>query len=196
MGPSRKKQIIEEATSLFSRFGYDKVTTKQLASACDITEPALYRHFPSKESIYDAVLDSLHDTMNYKELFEKLEESRDLSHVMKSISGHLLCFFNKHRELYRLLLYSTLREHRKAREVFRAIRSPYIDFLNKKLDELYGLKLIKNKNNLITARCFIGMVFDCAMNATMWKGFQGRTFSPDTIIENNVSIFIDGLIKK
>ena len=112
---------------------------------------------------------------------------------MHDLAQHILDFFKKHRELYRLLLYSTLREHRKARQVFRAIRSPFVDFLSGKLDELSQLGLVKKKNNQITARCFIGMVFDCALNATLWKGFQGKYFPPEEVIENNVPIFVKGL---
>jgi len=193
MSENRKTQIIKEATSLFSRFGYDKVTIKQLADACGITEPALYRYFSSKEAIYDAVLDSLNDVMDYQGLFEKLNNSDNLEEILPGIARHILSFFKEHRELYRLLLYSTLREHRKAREVFKAIRTPYVEYLTKKLNELQKKGLIKKKNNEITARCFIGMVFDCALNATIWKGFMGKSYTADKVIANNVPIFIDGL---
>ena len=59
----RKAQILTEATRLFSEFGYDKVTIKILADACGITEPALYRHYASKDAIYDTVLDSIEERL-------------------------------------------------------------------------------------------------------------------------------------
>ena len=193
MVTDRKSQILSEATRLFSHYGYDKVTIKELADACKITEPARYRYFPSKEAIYEAVLDSLKSALEYDELFRRLDDEQDLMIIMHDLAQHILVFFKQHRELYRLLLYSTLREHRKARQVFRAIRSPFVDFLNNKLDELRNQGLVKKKNNQITARCFIGMVFDCALNATLWKGFQGKYFSPEEVIGNNVPIFVEGL---
>jgi AcrR family transcriptional regulator len=193
MEKNRKRQILEEATRLFSRYGYDKVTIKQLADACGITEPALYRYFASKDAIYDAVLDSLKEILEYEALFLRLEDIIDLDVIMHEMAQHILNFFKRHRELYRLLLYSTLREHRKARQVFRAIRSPFVDFLKNKLDELHLQGLVKKKNNQITARCFIGMVFDCSLNATLWKGFQGKYFPPEEVVKNNVPIFVEGL---
>lgn len=191
----RKKQILEEATRLFSQHGYDKVTIKRLAAACGISEPALYRYFSSKEAIYEAVLDSLKSFLEYQGLFDRLEDQSDLQVIMMETARHILDFFKKHRGLYRLLLYSTLREHAKARQVFREIRVPYVAFLVKQLDRLYKEGRIKKKNNEITARCFIGMVFDCSLGATLWKGFQGRNYKPEEIIGNNVPIFIDGLLE-
>jgi len=193
MAVDRKKQIIEQSMKLFARDGYDGVTIKQIARACKITEPALYRHFPSKKEIYNAVLDSLKTFLDFRELFLSLEQETELKVIMSEMASHILVFFNRHRETYRLLLYSALREHSKARDVFREIRNPYVEFLTEQLDRLYAAGKIKKKNNEITARCFVGMVFDCALNATLWKGFQGKKYRPEQIIDNNVPIFVAGL---
>jgi AcrR family transcriptional regulator len=189
----RKKQIITEAMRLFAHYGYDLVTIKQLADACGISEPALYRHFDSKEAIYGAVLDSLKSTLDYLPLFERLQSESRPGVVLSELASHILDFFNRHRETYRLLLYSTLREHSKARKIFREIRGPYVDFLTQQLERLYAEGKIRKKNNEITARCFVGMVFDCALSSSLWRGFQGQVYEPDEIIANNVPIFVDGL---
>jgi AcrR family transcriptional regulator len=195
MAMERKRQIIAEALRLFAQHGFDRVTIKQLANACDITEPALYRHFSSKEDIYAAVLDSLKAQQEYDDLFAELENETDVHRILHELASHILTFFSAHRDMYRLLLYSTLREHAKARQVFRDIRGPYVKFLVKQFDRLYNLGKIKKKNNVITARCFVGMVFDCALGATMWRGFLGKNYRPEEIIANNVPIFVDGLRK-
>lgn len=190
----RKRQIIREAMRLFGRYGYDKVTVKQLARTCGITEPALYRYFPSKEAIYDTVLDSLESVHQYRELFARLEREEDVGVILFDLAAHILEFFRRHRELYRLLLYSALREHSKARQVFRTIRAPYVTFLMQQLKRLQAAGRVKRKNHEITARCFIGMVFDCALGATLWRGFQGKVYSPEKIIANNVPLFVNGLV--
>ena len=75
----RKAQILSEATKLFSEFGYDKVTIKILANACGITEPALYRHYVSKDAIYDAVLDTIEKRiLPVESIFNALEVHDDL----------------------------------------------------------------------------------------------------------------------
>ncbi len=196
MTVERKNQIVHEAIRLFGRHGFDGVTIRKLAEACGITEPALYRHFASKEAIYDAVLDALKTFQNYEELFDRLGAETELQPVLHGLASHILGFFSGHRDIYRLLLFSTLREHSKARQVFREIRGPYVNFLIGQLDRLYAEGKIRKKNNEITARCFVGMVFDCALAATLWRGFLGKHYAPKDIIANNVPIFVDGLSPK
>ena len=178
---------------MFSQSGFDRVTIKQLADACGITEPALYRYFPSKDAIYDAVLDSIQAQMRYQELFDRLENEPQLSEILYGVARHILDYFTSHRELYRLLLYSTLGDHVKAREVYMVIRGPFIIFLLRQLKRLSAEGKLKPKNLEITARCFVGMVFDCALSSMLWRGYTGRTYEPEEIIANNVPIFIDGL---
>jgi len=189
----RKQQIINEATRLFSRMGYDRVTVKQLGEICGITEPAIYRHFESKDAIYDAVLDSLESRMDTEALFAKLGKEMDVEQLLFGLATHVIDFFTEHDELYRLLLYSALKEHTKARHVYDVIRGTYVHFLQAQFDRLYEQGLIVRKNNEITARCFIGMVFDCALSRTLWRGMQGEVYAPNDVVSNNVPIYARGL---
>ena len=48
----RKMAIVKAALPLFARQGFSETTTKDLAKAAGISEPLLYKHFPSKEALY------------------------------------------------------------------------------------------------------------------------------------------------
>jgi AcrR family transcriptional regulator len=48
----RKQAIVMAALPLFARQGYAETTTKELAKAAGVSEPLLYKHFPSKEALY------------------------------------------------------------------------------------------------------------------------------------------------
>jgi AcrR family transcriptional regulator len=48
----RKEAIVRAALPLFARKGFAATTTKDLAKAAGVSEPLLYRHFPSKEALY------------------------------------------------------------------------------------------------------------------------------------------------
>jgi len=190
---SRKEQIIDQATGLFAQHGYDKVTVKDLARACEITEPALYRHFKGKDAIYDAVLDRLAGHLDHDSLFASLDGRDELREILNGIADHILSFFAANKDPYRLLLYSTLGHHSKAKTVFRSLRLPYVTFLKDQLDRLYKAGAIVRKDNLITARCFVGMCFDCATCSMLWNNFQGRRCTPKQLIANNIPIFVGGL---
>lgn len=51
----RKTAIVMAALPLFARQGYAETTTKDLARAAGISEALLYRHFPSKEALYEEI---------------------------------------------------------------------------------------------------------------------------------------------
>ena len=54
----RREQILREAMRCFASNGFRGTTTREIAAAVGITEAALYRYFPSKQSLYDAIVDA------------------------------------------------------------------------------------------------------------------------------------------
>ena len=53
----RKQQILAQARDLFVELGYHNVTMSAIASGVGITAAALYRHFPNKAVLLEAVVD-------------------------------------------------------------------------------------------------------------------------------------------
>ncbi len=51
-----RRLILQAAHHPFIEQGYRAVSTRQIAAACGITQPALYRHFATKQELYIAVL--------------------------------------------------------------------------------------------------------------------------------------------
>ncbi|MCP3686912.1 MAG: TetR/AcrR family transcriptional regulator [Gammaproteobacteria bacterium] len=49
-----KQRILESATELFCRFGFDKVSINQVMKLAKMTHGAFYAHFESKEALYKA----------------------------------------------------------------------------------------------------------------------------------------------
>ena len=52
-----KAKILEESLKLFSEKGFDSVSMSQIADSVGIKAPSIYKHFPSKKSILDAIID-------------------------------------------------------------------------------------------------------------------------------------------
>lgn len=51
-----RQLIIRKAGELFMELGYRAVSTRMVAAACGLTQPALYHHFGGKQDLYMAVL--------------------------------------------------------------------------------------------------------------------------------------------
>ena len=52
-----KKRILEKALELFALNGYDSVSVGEIAKAVGIKAPSLYNHYPSKQAIFDAIVE-------------------------------------------------------------------------------------------------------------------------------------------
>lgn len=53
-----KQKILDHALELFSAKGYDSVSVGEIAEAVGIRAPSLYNHFPSKQAIFNAIIES------------------------------------------------------------------------------------------------------------------------------------------
>src|SRR5213076_2706747 len=54
----RRRCVLDAAVRVFCRSSYRAATTAEIARECGVTEPVLYRHFPSKRDLYLACLDA------------------------------------------------------------------------------------------------------------------------------------------
>jgi AcrR family transcriptional regulator len=56
---SRKQQIVETVLELVAAHGTEAVSAQLVADAIGVTQPAVFRHFPTKEAMWLAVMDWL-----------------------------------------------------------------------------------------------------------------------------------------
>ena len=55
-----KERIPEEALVLFSEKGYANVSVYDIAERVGIKAPSLYKHYPGKQAIFDAIIEGMH----------------------------------------------------------------------------------------------------------------------------------------
>jgi AcrR family transcriptional regulator len=70
---ARKEAIVEAVRDIFAEKGFDGTTIKELAQAAGVSEALLYKHFPSKESLYAAMLDGCSKGPTFAEASRILE---------------------------------------------------------------------------------------------------------------------------
>ena len=56
-GEERRAAIVRAVLPLFAKRGFAQTTTRELAEAAGVSEALLYKHFPSKESLYAEIKD-------------------------------------------------------------------------------------------------------------------------------------------
>jgi len=122
----RRKAIVAAAVPLFARTGFAGTTTRKLAAAAGVSEALLFRHFPSKLSLYREIL-----TLGCEgdPALEKLailpaSTATAIGIVRFMVRRFVLGSEAERRELdlrMRLMLHSCLEDGVYARELFAAI---------------------------------------------------------------------------
>ncbi len=78
-----KERILQESMKLFSMKGFDSVSVREIASFVGVANSALYKHFASKQAIFDAIVETSKDKFmqKYKELNMGEENKGDLKRI-------------------------------------------------------------------------------------------------------------------
>ena len=68
-----KQQFLLAALKLFAENGYDSVSVAQIAKQVGCSAPALYKHYPSKKALFDAIVEA--SSNGYDERMKRIHEA-------------------------------------------------------------------------------------------------------------------------
>ena len=121
--PPTREVILDTAEQLFAARGVDGVALRDLAREMGLTAPSLYNHFPSKQALYDAVLER-----GLQPIFKILAEAwhsgaLDPEH-MQANTEQLMDHLAAHPHLARLLQRALLEDNSNFRSLIARWLSP------------------------------------------------------------------------
>ncbi|HEY7333352.1 MAG TPA: TetR/AcrR family transcriptional regulator [Bryobacteraceae bacterium] len=128
----RRRQLIRSAVGLFSRHGFSGTRTKDIASACGVSEAILFRHFATKEDLYRAILDEQHQDSGAEEWLREMHEladRRDDSAFVRCLFAQILKSFRENTPFHRLLLFASLDGHALADLFHERLGWPTFEFM-------------------------------------------------------------------
>ena len=102
MKKDRKNIILQSLAAMLEERNLSKITTAALAEKSGITEAALYRHFPSKRSIY-AELFSFCDEAIFNKCNELKKSKITIKRKVKNTFMFFMIFVEKNKGFARLL---------------------------------------------------------------------------------------------
>lgn len=193
MTPDRRQQILNEASILFADGGYEGTSIRVIARACGITEAAIYRHFDNKAHLYEQVIRSKVSQHDIRGLLAQQDTSGEMEEVLETVAHQVLDMASGDPQLMRLMTSNTHDDGPVGPILFREIRLPFIEFVADELQRRMDNGDIRSIEPLITARCFVGMVMDCALNTGVWEKLNDQRFQAGDVVCNNVPIFARGL---
>ena len=106
-----KQHLLKVAEQLFTEHGYQAVSIRDIAQASGVTNAALYYHFPSKEALFDEVIEHHAD-----KLAQRLQEAGAGANIPRERLGAMLTEYATHVFERRSPLFSL---HRKSDDTNR-----------------------------------------------------------------------------
>lgn len=202
-GDARREQILAAAVDLFSQRGFSGTTTKQIAIASGVSEAMVFRHFATKDALYDAILDSkgCQDGIHHfpwvenEALRDALEKKDDFG-VFYNLGVHAL---NRHRDdegFMRLLFYSALEEHRLADRFFSEFVAKIYDFMGEYIAGRQRDGAMRDVDPRMAVRSYLGMLIHHSINNILWD--KGRTIvkiSNEDAAREFATILLNGIRK-
>ena len=190
----RKRQILEVATDLFARHGFDGVTTRQIADAAGITEAIVFRHFASKDDLYWEVLSakSASDEVK-KQLEEKLGSDAEPFEIFIDIARHVLNRNLRDPAKSRLLLFSGLENHRLSQRFFKTYMSEWYELLAGYIRRQIAEGRFREVDPVLAARGFIGMVFHHYLVQELFGGARYQSYDIEEVARTMAGLWLRGI---
>ena len=188
----RQASLIVAAASLFAAKGFNGTTTKEIAKAAGVSEALVFKHFPTKRTLYAAILA---EKVTVNELLETLEaaaHTHDDHRVFTMIASYRIRP-GVDSTLLRLLLFSALEGHELSEMFFGKHHKVFYDHLATYIRTRIEDGAFRPVDPLLAARAFIGMVVHHRLLHEIF-GVPMHQSHEDTVA-TYVDLFLTGLIK-
>ena len=180
-GRGAGERILTKATDLFARFGYNGVSTRDVASAAQVNEVTVYRHYPRKRDLYIAVLESELQQVHFRgDLLARIAEASDVRSALTRTFELLVKTLMRKPEILRLLQYSSLELNENFDPLVRKHLGELVEVLARYIEPWVKrgeLRCASAKNAVLT---LIGIVIS---HNSLQRVFLGDGLSPDQMFE-------------
>jgi AcrR family transcriptional regulator len=192
----RRQQIVEVAMDLFSLRGFNGVTTKEIADRAGVSQAMIFRHFPSKEAIYSAILDH-----KVKQAAERIQSHlqdaagrKDDRAFFGALAMDLLDLYANDPGLIRLLLFSALEGHDLSEMYYKTMSRQVREHVRVYLKQRIADGAFRQLDPLASARAFMGMILHHAQVCALYK-YDDVKVSNKQLADYFVEVFLNGVRK-
>lgn len=191
---STRDKILETALKLFSQKGYLGAATKEIAKEAGIAEITLFRHFPSKEKLFEEVINTYSFLPALKELMPEVSKM-PYDAALTEIAKRFLETLSSRKDLIQIMHSEIQRYPEKIHKIYHAFIDELFKILASYFNEMQKRKILKGFDTEFGARAFLGMFFSYFNVHEMMMHKKYRHIDKDTTIKEFVKIFVGGTKK-
>jgi len=185
----RRATILAVAKVLFSDKGYHGVSVDDIARRLGVSPAILYRHFVSKEALYEAVLNEIACRReSYVEAVVNSDGSFD--DVLRKITRIYVDSVSRDPDYLRMELQSALEGSDATRQFFDNRWKPFTDYVEFGLGELIARKRVPVVDATVAALAFQGMIREALYAKCIYRSPRYRDTELPELCDQLVSLFL------
>jgi AcrR family transcriptional regulator len=186
-----RDKILDASLALFSKRGFLGATTKEIAKKAGVAELTLFRHFSSKERLFEEMI-ARHSFL--PALKGLLPELKDLSYedALVQIAVHFLNRLSERRDLIKIMHSELHLYPAKVKEIQQNLVGEIVRTLASYFGGMQEAGLLKEFDPELGARAFLGMFFQYFTNQEFVVEKKQKFENRDVVIREYVNIFVFG----
>lgn len=188
-----REKILEAALKAFSKKGYIGSTTKEIAGDAEVAEVTLFRHFPSKEKLFEEVITTSSFLPALKGLLPELR-SLTYEEALTVIGTRFLENLYARKDLIRIMHSEVHRYPEKISGIYQAFIDETFHTLASYFSEMQKKRLLTAFNAELGARAFLGMFFAYFNAQEILMHKKHRPADSVGIVKEYVGIFARGTL--
>jgi len=185
----RRASIIDVAKRLFAQNGFHGVSIDEIVKQVGVSPAILYRHFNSKDELYEAVL---HEFSCTRESYVDAVVSDDTC-FETMLRGMTQVFINSivnHPDLLKMEMHSQLEGSDASREFFLNRWKSFTDYIEFNLEELHNQGSIEAVNVKAAALMYQGMIREVLLLKCLQTTDQFNDMSIDDLVNELIELFL------
>lgn len=185
----RRQSIIEAAKRLFAQHGFHGVSIDQIVKAVGVSPAILYRHFKSKEELYDAVLDEFSCT---RESYVETVVGDDIGfeHVLRGMTRVFVSSIVNHPDLLKMEMHSQLEGSDASRAFFVNRWKSFTDYIEFTLSELIAQERIAPLNVKAAALMYQGMIREVLLIKCLQPSDHFNDVAIEPLVNELIKLFM------
>jgi TetR/AcrR family transcriptional regulator len=191
----RRRQLLDAALELFSRKGFGGTTTKEIAAAAGVTEAIIFRHFPSKQALYTAVLDSRAEDCSHDDWLADIQthmDRNDDAGVLRLLAAAILEKYRTDARVERILLFAALEGHEQGLAHHRRFALPVFELFRDYIARRQHEGALRDYDAGTVIAAIAGMAQNYAI-ATELFSFKPLQLDDDQVIDTFTNIMMRGI---
>lgn len=189
-----KEQLLKATLKLISEKGYLGATTREIALEAGVTELTLFRHFGSKERLFEELLKSHTFLPVLKELLPELE-GLPFEDALTLIATRFLLSLKERKSMVKIMYSEVTSYPVKIREVYNKFIDEMRTTLALYFESQQNRAIIrKNMSPDMAARVFLGILFSYFRSEEIMRsaGMKKKTMEKDARVI--IDIFMHGTL--